>query len=458
MNKVPELRRERSAALTIVQALADKPTLSAEEQVEYMNKVRSIREIDANIERAREVEELSAAMAKPVAGQERDTVPASVETDPYIKDRSLILGGIVGALSRSGGNPRVAREAVVASHGERHPLARALTTNLGAAGGMIVPPDYMPDIVELLRSKAVVRNAGPRTLPMPNGTMTMPGQASAAVANYGAEGSRIQTSQQSFNQINARAHKLTALVPFSNDLMRFANPAIDGILRDDLVKVIGLREDLAFLFGDGTADTPRGFVSFANDFAVSQGGTSGVWLPGANSTAASGGNFITSNETYTLATVAQELGGLINRIDTANVPEDRRMWFFHPRTFNYLNNVQNSLGVYVYRDELSKGTLLGYPFRKSTQFPINIYDATGTNTDCSFVILAEMTEAIIFDSLSLELMASREGTYIDGAGNTIPLVQYDQTLIRAITMHDFQVRHTASVAIAQFVRWAPAIS
>jgi hypothetical protein len=41
----------------------------------------------------------------------------------------------------------------------------------------------------------------------------------------------------------------------------------------------------------------------------------------------------------------------------------------HPRSYNYLNNVQNSLGEYVYRDELSKGTLLGYPFAKSTQIP-----------------------------------------------------------------------------------------
>jgi hypothetical protein len=35
--------------------------------------------------------------------------------------------------------------------------------------------------------------------------------------------------------------------------------------------------------------------------------------------------------------------------------------------------------------------------------------------------------------------------------------QNDQTLIRAITEHDHQVRHDAAVAVIQFVRWAPAI-
>jgi hypothetical protein len=60
--------------------------------------------------------------------------------------------------------------------------------------------------------------------------------------------------------------------------------------------------------------------------------------------------------------------------------------------------------------------------------------------------------------MSLELAVSREGTYVDGSGNTISAFQNDQTLIRAIAEHDFQMRHDASVAVNQFVRWAPAIS
>ena len=37
----------------------------------------------------------------------------------------------------------------------------------------------------------------------------------------------------------------------------------------------------------------------------------------------------------------------------------------HPRTYNYLFAVQNSLGVYVFRDEMRKGRLLDYPFKTS---------------------------------------------------------------------------------------------
>ena len=465
MTKIAELRKQRAAAFDAYKVLADKDTLTADEIKDYATKRQAVQEIDLKIERAKEAEVLAAAGAQPVAGQENATVHAAVETDRYVKERSLVVGGIMKMLGRGSGNVRLAREESVALYGENHPVTRALVTSAGASGGFIVPPDYMNEIIELLRPIAVVRGSGPRVIPMPRGTMTLPGQGSAATATYGQELQAISSSQQSLKQIVASFKKLTALVPVSNDMMRYADPAVDAFVRDDLVKIIALREDLAFMFGDGTLSTPRGFLSFANGYAAGgdsliglAAGTAGSFLSTANSTAASGGNFVTSNGTYTLATVAAELGGLVNKLDTSNVTGLKRIWFMHPRSFNYLYNVQNSLGVYVYRDELSKGTLLGCPFKKSTQFPINIWDTTGTNKDCSFVMLVELTDAMILDSMSLELAVSREGTYVDASGTTQSAFQSDQTIIRAIAEHDFQMRHDASVAIAQFVRWAPAIS
>jgi hypothetical protein len=60
--------------------------------------------------------------------------------------------------------------------------------------------------------------------------------------------------------------------------------------------------------------------------------------------------------------------------------------------------------------------------------------------------------------MSLELAVSREGTYVDANANTVSAFQSDQTLIRAIAEHDFQVRHDQAIAVIQNVRYAPAIS
>jgi HK97 family phage major capsid protein len=471
MSKIAELLQLRARAFDEFKALAEKATLTEAEQADYETKKRAVTDLDAQISRAKEAQMLSASTAQPVAGQEtaEGKVAAKVETDKYVKERSLVIGGAAKMMAYGGGNLFNARQASAEVYGESHPVTRALVASTGPAGGFIVPPDYMNEIIELLRPNAVVRGSNPRVIPMPRGTMTLPGQASPATASYGMEGQQIASSQQTLRQIVASFKKLTALVPISNDLMRYADPAIDAMVRDDLVEVIALREDLAFLLGDGTQAAPMGFTGFANLWATSQGGTAGVWSSTADSTAAvngsagnpllgqNGGNFITSNETYSETTVVNELTGMINRLDTANVPDRRRVWFFHPRTYNYLFGLLNAMGLYVFRDELSKGTLYGYPFKKTTQIPTNIWDATGTNHDCSFIILAEMNETMILDSMSLELAVSREGTYADANGNTVSAFQFDQTLIRAIAEHDFQLRHDSGCAVLQFVRWAPAI-
>lgn len=488
MEKVHDLVRQRAIAFDAFQALALKDQLTAEEETDYVNRKRAVTDLDGRIQRAREAQQLAAASAVPVAGQDdiRIEIP---DDDPYTNEEAARRRGFktnkglravacAKIWNAAGCSIVGARELARDAFGERHPITRAfeprkdprtraLVTSVGASGGFIVPPDYVNEVIELLRPRAVVRSSGPRVLPMPRGTLTLPGQKTAATASYGNETQKISQSQQTLNQIVASFKKLTALVPVSNDLMRYADPAADAFVRDDLVKVIALREDLAFLLGDGTQDTPRGFLSFANGWVAVNGGTVGNWSTTANSTLAvngtdpantTGGNFITSNETYTLATVAAELGGAVNRLDTANVEPENRVWFMHPRSYNYLFNVQNSLGVYVYREELLSGKLLSYPFRKTTQIGANYFDATGAHTDCSFVFLAEMDEALVCDSMTLELAVSREGMYVDSNGATVSAFQNDQTLIRAIAEHDFQMRHDQAVAVIQNVRWAPAIS
>jgi len=478
MTDVNPLVKKRAAAFDAFKLLAEKETLTPEEEADYPVKKRAVEDLDGQIKRAREAQALSASTANPV-----DDSPTHIEfgdDDPYTSEKAAIKRGLgtnkglmaiagMKTLAQANQSIPAARELAIAQFGERHPLVRsfemrrdpktrALVTSVGASGGFIVPPDYMNEIIELLRPMAVVRSAQPRVIPMPRGTLTMPAQTAPGTASYGTEVAPIPSSQQTVGQIVASFKKLTALVPVSNDMMRYADPAADAFVRDDLVKIVALREDLAFLLGDGTLASPLGYTAFANRYAITTGGTAGVFSSTANSTAAAGGNWITSNETYTLATAAQELGGLVNKLDTANVPDIRRTWFMHPRSYNYLYNVQNSLGVYVYREELNTGKLLGYPIKKSTQIPINIHDTSSTNTDCSFIILAEMEQTMILDSMSLELAVSREGMYVDGSGTTWSAFQNDQTLIRAIAEHDFQIRHDAAVAISQFVRWAPAIS
>ncbi len=359
--------------------------------------------------------------------------PADARKTGHEDDKTLVIGGCMRMLAL-GGNVFGARAASLEVFGDRHPVTRALIAGSGPSGGFIVPPDFVAELIEVLRPLTAVRSSGPRVLPMPRGTMTLPRQSQAATASYGAEIAAIPVTQQSVDQVIASYKKLTALVPLSNDLLRYSDPSVDAMVRDDIAQVMARREDLGFISGDGTAGSPQGFASFAL-----------------------AANTLASNPSYTLTTVAQEIGGMLNTIESENVPIKNPVWIMHPRSKNYLLNVQNANGFYVYREEMTLNkTLLDVPFKTTTQIPINL--TVGANNDCSVVYLVEMSQAMILDSMMLELAVSREGTYVDANGSTVSVFQSDQTLIRGIAEHDFQMRHPEAIAVNTGVRWAPAIA
>ena len=149
--------------------------------------------------------------------------------------------------------------------------------------------------------------------------------------------------------------KLAALVPISNDLLRYSAPSADGVVRDDAVRAINAREDLAFIRGDGTSGTPKGLKS---------------WIDPANQFAANG--------TVSLANVTSDLGKAMQLIMDANITliiqqgatgtvDVRPGWIMAPRHWKYLTTVQTGTGQYAFRDEMLRGTLWGFPYRVTTQ-------------------------------------------------------------------------------------------
>ncbi len=142
-------------------------------------------------------------------------------------------------------------------------LARALSTSVGSAGGFLVPVEMSAEIIELLRPASTVMALGPQILPMPAGNLFVPRATTGSSANYVGENQPAGASQPGFGGVQLSAKKLVALVPISNDMIKYAGPATDGFIRGDMIKAIAQRADLAFLRGAGTQFSPRGLRSFA---------------------------------------------------------------------------------------------------------------------------------------------------------------------------------------------------
>lgn len=307
-------------------------------------------------------------------------------------------------------------------------VAKALNTLVVGEGGALIPQDFLADLIELLRANTVFRAAGPTTLSMPMGNLTIPRLAGGATAAYQGELDDIALTEEVFDDVNLVAKKLTAMVPVSNDLLRRAPIGVDGIVRDDLVQTIAHREDLAFLRGDGTGKSPVGLKSLclpANKIA----------LP-AIAAGAPLDSIVAAISTAIL-TLQQGMSRMIKPV-----------WIMAPSIARFIAAGRDSVGGFYYKDEIAKGTLEGYPVYISQQIPTNL--GAGTGSEIYFV---DMADVILADTLNVAVDASDVAAYYGTDGKVVSTFQRDQTLFRVISEHDINMRHLQSLVILTTVDW-----
>lgn len=308
---------------------------------------------------------------------------------------------------------------------------KALGESAVSSGGALVPVQYAQEYIELLRARAIVRQAGPRAVPLDTGTLSIPRQTGGATASYGPENTAITASQQTTGNIVLTAKKLTALTPLSNDLIRDTSGMADAMVRDDLVKQMALAEDLKFIRGDGTNSAPTGLL-----FQMNSGNKFNATQAGA---------------TATLAEVNADLQKLIGKLEDNKVPLDfeRCVFKLAPRTRRFLMQLTDSVGRYFFAEEMATGRLLGYRFLVSQQIPTNL----GSGTNESEFYFTHMDEVLLGDNLALELTVMPNGTYDSGGGTIVSGLSNDQTVVRAISKHDIALRHDVASACIQACKW-----
>src|SRR6185437_6933339 len=94
MEKLADIRKQRAAAFDQFKALAEKDVLTPEEGKSFDELKAKVEGLDAQIERLKAAQALAAETAQPVAGQDTKA-PATVETDRYVKEKSLVVGGVM---------------------------------------------------------------------------------------------------------------------------------------------------------------------------------------------------------------------------------------------------------------------------------------------------------------------------------------------------------------------------
>lgn len=430
MAKLDDLRRDRKAAATALQAAADAisaledagTTAEDEKHVAavaaFDDAQKAFDQVNAAVKRAETAEAAAAAAA--VGDQDVGAKPGARAAQPNNpEEKGVTVGFVVHALARCKGD-RDKAAAYLEAEGHSG-ISAALSGATEAAGGVTIPRPMAAELIELLRARVVVRAAGARTFPMPAGQVRHAKQTAPATATYVAENAAIPPSEPTFDKLDQSFKKLTGLVPVGNSLLRHSGFAMAQMVRDDLLKVMALREDLAFIRGDGSANTPRGIRN---------------WLLPANWIAA-----LNAGVAATATAAETALRSVVSRVEDANVALTNPGWIMRASTKNWLANLQNAQGNKLFPSIEANGQLLGARIHTTTQVPNNLATA-GDETEVYF---GEFSEAMIGDSMDMSIGVSTEAGYYDGA-NYISAFQNDLTLMRAISEHDFALEHDVAFA------------
>lgn len=447
MKTLTQMQSDREQKRVALAAIIDKAgaedrDLLDDEQIAFDELLVEVKSLDTRITQKQTVESLKAATVQPT-NMEASADPQVAFGDPHVahvgnpgdtsavihqtprkREKGETVARMIRALAATKGDPWRAAEFAEKKMNDLY-VAKALSASDAVTGGFMVPTQDSNEIIELLRPESVVRRADPMIMPLINGSATLPKIASGASASFIGENNPAPVTGETFGQIRLTARKLAALVPISNDLIRFGSNAADGIVKDDLVAAVTQREDAAFIRDDGTDATPIGLR----------------YLVAA-------ANVIAANATVNLANVTTDMGYLVLALKNANVRFRRPAWFMAPRTEQYLMDVRDTNGNFAFRPELLAGNLRMYPYFTTTQIPTNL----GGGGNESELILADMADFVIGDALNIALDISPDATYDEG-GTLVSAFQRDQTVIRAIHEVDCNSRHNESIAVLTGVTW-----
>ena len=290
-------------------------------------------------------------------------------------------------------------------------INKVMTGATGTAGGFLATPEYDSEIIALLRANTAVRSLGPRVYPMSGNTMFFNRQTGAATAYWVAEGATKTPSDLSVGQNSLVLKEVCGLVLVTNDLLEDASPAVDAMIRQDLVAQLSNSEDLAFIQGTG-GPQPLGIY---ND-------------PAVPNTTLGGGNG--AQPTY------DDLMDAMYAIEAANAQYSG--WLMHPRTKNTLRKLKDGNGQYIYEmgDMVKRipDQLLGLPVAFSTQIPLTLTFGT-SGAVCSYLILGDWRELAI---------GEKAGRGIVFDVSTERYFELDQTAIRAVRRVDCMVRQASA--------------
>lgn len=286
------------------------------------------------------------------------------------------------------------------------------TANVG--GNMVETTLLSEQFIDALRKQLRVAELGATMLPGLVGNVAIPRRTSTQQTYWVAESGTITAAATNFDQVSMSPKTVGALSSWSRILQLQSTPAIENLLRSDMVAQVAAAIDLAAINGSGSSNQPRGILN-----------TSGI------GSVAGGANGATITFDH-LADLKREVA-----IDDADVPTAAYLTNFKVEA--KLSKTQDTTGAYLIDPSgVASGTpptVFGRRFSVSNQVPSNLTKGSASGT-CSAVIYGNFSDLLIGMWGATDILVNPYGTgYTNG-----------DVEIRIMQTVDIAVRHPESFA------------
>ena len=320
---ITELREKRTKALNAAKAFLDAHrndmgTLSAEDDATYSRMEKEIIDLGKEVSRMETLEAVDREMSKATS------TPITAKPDASMAD--MKTGRDSDNYKSAFWNAMRTRPGTI--------VRNALSITPDTDGGYLVPDHFEKTLVQTLNDTLAIRKLA-HVFKTASGSLKIPVLESRAKAAWVDEGESITETTETFGQKTIGAHKLTALVKVSEELLNDSAFDLENYFATEFARRIGNAEEAAFISGNGSGK-PTGILADI--------GGAEIGVTAASETA------ITADE-------------IIDLFYSLKSPYRKKaIWVLNDRTIKAIRKLKDSNGQYLWQPALHEGefdTILG---------------------------------------------------------------------------------------------------
>ena len=423
---------EKQGVVTKALDAGNTPNEDEEKQIDALD--AEIKTIQKNVERVKEMiaaGEKAAVTATPVAGQSEAEAAASAAGDPAPAAPKIVVESnlekgvgfakfvkckMIASIEAKKGNYKSPMD-VAKALGEPPEVIALIekatlgtTTDAGFASPLVQTNRLVGEYIEMLRANTVLDKLQFRKVPF---NIEIPAQATGSMTSWVGEGEAKPLTNPTFADVKLGKHKVAAIVIYTLELLEGSDPAIDILIRDDLVASSAQFTDAEFLSASaGTAKKPAGLLSGVTP------------ITSTGSTAEAVGNDLRALRAQFLSNNLS-LGGAYYLMSEVRASE--------------IADLRDALGNTYFKGMdagLNQKTLSGIPVIESE----NVGNA---------IILVKTSEILMADSGQVDIAYSDQATLIDGS-TTHNLWQENKFAIRAERFVTWGKRRPIAASFIQY--------